>query len=89
MITERDIVRLIKGRRRSLGLTQSDVVTQLQLAGFDISLAVYKNVENNRRLLKVPEFLFLVDLLKINIDAILAELTGAMPGEPYKQLGRR
>lgn len=80
MITERDIVRLIKRRRRSLGLTQSDVVTQLQLAGFDVSVGVYKNVENNRRLLKVPEFLFLVDLFKINIDAILAELIKATPG---------
>ena len=81
MISERDIVRLIKRRRRSLGLTQSDVVTQLQLAGFDVSVEVYKNIENSRRLLKVPEFLFLVDLLKINIDAILAELTGATPGQ--------
>lgn len=81
MISERDIVRLIKRRRRSLDLTQSDVVTQLQLAGFDVSVAVYKNIENNRRLLKVPEFLFLVDFLKINIDVILAELTLATQGE--------
>lgn len=81
MIVERDIVRLIKRRRRNLGLTQSDVVTRLQLAGFDVGVEVYKNIENNRRLLKVPEFLFLADLLQINVDAILAELTGAMPGK--------
>ena len=77
MISERDIVRLIKRRRRNLGLTQSDVVTQLQLAGFDISAQIYRNIETNRRLLKVPEFLFLVDLLEIDVDTILAELTAA------------
>ncbi len=76
MISESDIVRLIKRRRRSLGLTQHYVVTRLQLAGFDISAQIYSNIETNRRLLKVPEFLFLVDLLQINIDTILAELTG-------------
>lgn len=77
MIFESDIIRLIKRKRQTLGLTQSYVVTRMQLAGFDISEQVYRNIETNRRLLKVSEFLFLADLLQINVDAILAEFTAA------------
>ena len=81
MIFERDIVLLIKCRRQNLGLTQSDVVTQLQLAGFDVSLQIYKNIENNRCRLTVPEFLVLVDLLKIDVGAITAVLSRKRSGE--------
>lgn len=75
MISERDIVRLIRRRRRSLGYTQRYVVIKMQLAGFDISEQIYRNIEINRRLLKVPEFLFLVDFLGIDIPRAHARVT--------------
>ena len=68
MESDKKIVRLIKRKRQSIGYSQSQVVTFMQLAGIDISVQIYKNIEVNRRRLTVVEFLFLINFLGIDIN---------------------
>ena len=65
-VMDEQIRRKIVENRKQMGYKQGDVVTQMQLAGINITYQVYNNIESGRRQLTVAEFLFLA--LFLNID---------------------
>ena len=74
MLIDDKIRKKIVSNRKKMGYKQEYIVIQMQLAGFDISYQIYRNIECGRRRLNISEFLFLVTFLNIDISQMSHKL---------------
>ena len=79
------LARKIYANRISMGLTQEQVVAQLQFAGLDMSRQVYARVEKGLRPLYPLEFLLLCDILNIDPAAFPLHRGPTAPGRKAKK----
>lgn len=69
-----DIGNNIQAQRRSVGMTQDQVVAKLTLMGLNISKSTYAKIETNRMNIKVSELVALKELFKCNFNDFFLNL---------------
>lgn len=56
----------LKRLRKQSGLSQAQLVRQLQLSGIDISLDIYKKMEANKYSIRITELIALKTILNVD-----------------------
>lgn len=64
----------IRDIRKSLGMTQDDVVAKLQIAGCDISRSIYSQIECGSYNIRVRELIALKQVFKVDYNAFFENL---------------
>lgn len=70
-----DIGQNIQNLRRKAGLTQDQVIAQMQIMGIEISKSSYAKLETNRMNIKISELFALKNILTANIEDFFKALS--------------
>ena len=69
-----DIGHNIGTLRRAVGLTQDQVVAQMQVKGIEISKSTYAKIETNRMNIRVSELIALKQIFGVDFNAFFENL---------------
>lgn len=64
----------LRALRNAVGMTQEQVVIQLQLRGFDVSRSVYSQFECGSYNIRIGELLALKEIFDVSYDAFFVPL---------------
>lgn len=70
-----DIGQNIQKLRKSIGMTQDQVIAQMQLMGIEISKSTYAKIETNRMNIKISELIALKIIFNAEIAQFFENLT--------------
>ena len=65
----------ISKSRKNVGLTQEEVIAQLQLRGFSLSRSAYSQIETGTYNIRVSELIALTQIFKVDFNTIFKNLT--------------
>jgi len=69
-----DIGKNIQRLRKKAGLTQEQVIAQMQLRGIKISKSTYAKIETNRMNIKVSELMAMKIIFEVDIQEFFVDL---------------
>ena len=71
-VGDRNIVgQRIEEKRKSIGMKQKDLLTQLQVAGIDLNASGLSKLEGQIRFVTDVELVALADILEVSVDFLL------------------